>query len=204
MPPFFRPMKNIYKPSASLSFTITDMNNEDYIEKATLAGGCFWCMEPPFDALDSVTSTISGYAGGIEKDPSYEQVASGQTSHAEVIQISFDNRKLSYKQILDVYWRQIDPTTLNRQFADVGPHYRSAIFYHDEKQRQIAESSKQQLQNSAVFSTPIVTEIKPLTAFYPAEDYHQNYYQTSPSRYKFYRHHSGRDQFLEKVWSGGK
>ncbi len=188
------------KPSSSPSATITDMDNEDYIEQATLAGGCFWCMEPPFDALDGVISTISGYAGGAEKNPNYEQVASGQTSHAEAIQISYDKRKLSYKQILDVYWRQVDPTTLNRQFADIGPHYRSAIFCHDEQQRQLAEQSKQQLQDSGVFATAIVTEIKLLISFYPAEDYHQNYYQTNPSRYKFYRHHSGRDQFLEKIW----
>ena len=180
------------------------MNNTDHIEKATLAGGCFWCMQPPFDALDGVISTISGYAGGMEKYPSYEQVASGQTNHAEVIQVAFDNRELSYKDILEVYWQQIDPTSANRQFVDVGPHYRSAIFYHDEEQRQIAELSKQQLQDSGLFSKPIVTEIKPLTAFYLAEEYHQDYYQTNPSRYKFYRYTSGRDQFLERVWGEKK
>ena len=177
------------------------MSNADYIEKATLAGGCFWCMQPPFDALDGGISTISGYAGGVEKDPSYEQVASGQTGHAEVIQISYDRRKLSYKEILEVYWQQVDPTTANRQFVDVGPQYRSAIFYHNEEQRLIAEQSKQQLQDSGIFSKPIVTEIKAMTAFYPAEDYHQDYYQLNPIRYKFYRNNSGRDQFLEKVWS---
>jgi len=180
------------------------MSNQDHIEQATLAGGCFWCMEPPFNALDGTISTISGYAGGVEKNPNYEQVASGQTSHAEVIQISYDKRKLSYQQILETYWQQIDPTTLNRQFADIGPHYRSAIFYHDESQRQMAELSKQNLQNSAIFSTPIVTEIKPLIAFYPAEDYHQNYYRSNPERYKTYRYHSGRDQFLEQVWGKKK
>ena len=176
------------------------MSSETYIKKATLAGGCFWCMEPPFDALDGVISTISGYAGGSEKNPNYQQVASGQTGHAEVIQISYDSRKVSYKEILEVYWRQIDPTSANRQFVDVGPQYRSAIFYHDDEQRQIAEQSKQQLQDSGVFSESIVTEIKPMTDFYPAEDYHQDYYRHNPSRYKFYRYNSGRDQFLEKVW----
>jgi len=180
------------------------MSNEDYIETATLAGGCFWCMEPPFDALDGVISTISGYAGGLEENPKYEQVCSGQTGHAEVIQVSYDSRKLSFKEILKVYWQQIDPTSANRQFVDSGPQYRSAIFYHNDEQRQIAELSKQQLQDSGVFSKPIVTEILPMTAFYPAEDYHQNYYRTNPSRYKFYRYHSGRDQFLEKVWGEKK
>lgn len=176
------------------------MSSETYIKKATLAGGCFWCMQPPFDTLDGVMSTISGYAGGMEKDPSYEQVASGQTGHAEVIQITYDSRIVSYKEILEVYWQQIDPTSANRQFVDVGPQYRSAIFYHDDEQRQIAEQSKQQLQESGVFSKPIVTEIKEMTEFYPAEDYHQDYYQLNPQRYKFYRYNSGRDQFLENVW----
>jgi len=180
------------------------MSEQDNLEKATLAGGCFWCMEPPFDALDGVVSSISGYAGGDEKDPTYEQVCAGRTGHAEVIQVTFDRRKLSYKEILDVYWKQVDPTTANRQFVDVGRQYRTAIFYHDEEQRRIAEESKRELDASGVYAEPIVTEIKPLTAFYPAEDYHQNYYQHNPQRYQFYRLNSGRDQFLEKIWGKKK
>lgn len=176
------------------------MSDNQFLEKATLAGGCFWCMEPPFDALDGVVSTISGYAGGDETDATYEQVSSGNTGHAEVIQITFDRRKLSFKEILDVYWKQIDPTTLNRQFVDSGRQYRTAIFYHNDEQRIIAEQSKQALDASGIYSSPIVTEIAPLKAFYPAENYHQNYYQCNPVRYKLYRHHSGRDQYLEKIW----
>lgn len=176
------------------------MSDDKFLEKATLAGGCFWCMQPPFDALDGVVSTISGYAGGDEENPSYQQVSSGQTGHAEVIQVTYDNRKISFKEILDVYWRQVDPTTPDRQFVDAGSQYRTAIFYHDDQQRQIAEDSKLILDNSGVFSKPIVTEIKPLKAFYPAEEYHQDYYRENPLRYKLYRANSGRDHYLEKTW----
>ncbi len=177
------------------------MNDDKYLEKATLAGGCFWCMQPPFDALEGVVSTISGYAGGDEINPSYQQVSSGQTGHAEVIQVTYDNRIVSFKEILDVYWRQVDPTTPNRQFVDVGPQYRTGIFYHDDQQRQVAEDSKQALDDSGVFSKPIVTEIKPLKTFYPAEDYHQDYYRENPLRYGLYHANSGRDQFLQQTWA---
>lgn len=176
------------------------MSDEQYLEKATLAGGCFWCMQPPFDALDGVAATIAGYAGGDIDNPTYEQVSSGKTGHAEVIQVTYDKRKISYKEILDVFWKQIDPTTSNRQFVDEGSQYRTAIFYHNEEQRQIAEESKRELNSSGVFSSPIVTEIEPLKAFYPAEDYHQEYYRHNPTRYNFYHHNSGREQFLNKVW----
>jgi methionine-S-sulfoxide reductase len=176
------------------------MNETEHLEKATLAGGCFWCMEPPFDALEGVISTMPGYAGGHLENPTYEQVCSGETGHTEVIQITYDKRKLSFEEILDVFWKQIDPTALNRQFADAGSQYRTAIFYHDDEQRRIAEASKQTLEQSGRFDKPIVTEITPLKAFYPAEDYHQKFYQHNPQRYKFYRANSGRDQFLDKVW----
>ncbi len=180
------------------------MSDNEYLQKATLAGGCFWCMQPPFDALDGVLSTISGYAGGDEENPSYDQVCAGMTGHAEVIQIEFDSRKLSFKEILDVFWKQIDPTTANRQFVDAGSQYRTAIFYHDDAQRQIAEQSKQELEESGLYSAPIVTEIEALKTFYPAEDYHQDYYKHNTERYKLYRYHSGRDQYLEKTWGDKK
>lgn len=176
------------------------MDETDHLEKATLAGGCFWCMEPPFDALEGVVATVSGYAGGEVENPSYEAVCSGTTGHAEVIQVTFDNRKISFDEILEVFWRQIDPTAENRQFVDVGSQYRTAIFYHDDEQRRIAAASKQALEQSGRYDKPIVTQIEPLKAFYPAEDYHQKYYQHNPTRYKFYRANSGRDRFLETVW----
>jgi methionine-S-sulfoxide reductase len=176
------------------------MGDEQFLQKATLAGGCFWCMQPPFDALDGVIATVSGYAGGKEKNPTYQQVCAGDTGHAEVIQVTFDTRKVSYREILDVYWRQIDPTTTDRQFVDSGRQYRTAIFYHDDEQRRIAEASKKALEESGIFSAPIVTEIKPLEAFYPAEEYHQDYYRQNPLHYKLYRSNSGRDHFLQRTW----
>jgi peptide methionine sulfoxide reductase msrA/msrB len=216
-------MKSIYKPIvASLAFLISifatyhfmqqsmasDKNNGEVISAAkhnnlkiaTFAGGCFWCMEPPFDALDGVQNVVSGYTGGEKKNPSYREVSSGTTKHVEAVQVSYDADKISYRELLDVYWRQIDPTDAGGSFVDRGPQYRSAIFYHDEKQKMLALQSKDEQSNSGVFSKPIVTEILPATAFYPAEDYHQDYYQNNPIRYKFYRYHSGRDQYLEKTW----
>lgn len=180
------------------------MSEQQYLDKATLAGGCFWCMQPPFDALDGVVTCISGYAGGDEQDATYAQVSSGQTKHAEVIQVTYDRRKLSFMDILDVFWRQIDPTTANRQFVDAGPQYRTAIFYHNEEQRELGEQSKRELDNTGIYSSPIVTEVTALDKFYPAEDYHQDYYQHNPERYQLYHHHSGREQYLEKVWGKKK
>jgi len=170
------------------------------LKKATFAGGCFWCMEPPFDKLDGVISTTSGYTGGTEKDPTYKEVSAGATGHAEAVQVLYDPEKISYEELLDVFWRNINPTTPNRQFVDVGAQYRSAIFYHDEEQRRLAEASKEKLADSGRFDKPLVTEIVPITEFYPAEEYHQDYYQKNPLRYKFYRYGSGRDQYLEEVW----
>ncbi|NGP54396.1 peptide-methionine (S)-S-oxide reductase MsrA [Thioalkalivibrio sp. XN8] len=166
---------------------------------ATFAGGCFWCMEPPYDALEGVLSTTSGYAGGTEEDPSYEQVARGLTSHAEVVQVVYDPARVSYEELLRVYWRNIDPLAVDRQFCDAGRQYRSAIYYHDEAQRAAAERSLQEVQ--ARFDAPVATEIEPLAdSFYPAEAYHQDYYQKNPLRYRFYRFNCGRDQRLAELW----
>jgi peptide-methionine (S)-S-oxide reductase len=169
-------------------------------EKATFAGGCFWCMEPPFDKLEGVISTTSGYTGGQVKDPSYKQVSAGGTGHAEAVQIIYDPDRITYEELLEVFWRNIDPTTSDRQFCDKGDQYRSAIFYHNESQRRAAEQSKEKLKQSKPFDAPIVTEITAITQFYPAEDYHQDYYQKNPLRYKFYRYSCGRDQRLEELW----
>lgn len=169
-------------------------------EKITVAGGCFWCMEPPFEKLEGVSSVVSGYSGGEEVNPTYEQVAYGKTSHAEVVQITFNPEKISLEKILEVFWMSIDPTTLDRQFADKGAHYRTAIFYNSEQQRLAAEASKQKLAESGKFSKPIVTEITKFKTFYPAEEYHQDYYKKNPLRYKAYRVGSGRAAFLKKLW----
>jgi len=171
------------------------------LEKATFAGGCFWCMQPPFDKLKGVVSTIVGYTGGQKVNPTYEQVSAGATGHAESIEVTYDPARVSYAELLDVFWRNIDPTARDRQFVDVGNQYRAAVFYHNEEQRTLALASKEKLEKSGKFgSKAIVTEIVPAATFYPAEDYHQKYYQKSGVRYKFYRFNSGRDQFLKKIW----
>lgn len=169
--------------------------------KATFAGGCFWCMEHPFEAVEGVEEVMSGYSGGQEKDPTYEQVASGKTSHLEAVQVVYDPQKVSYRQLVDLYWRQVDPTDNGGQFVDRGDHYRSAIFYHDDQQRQIAEQSKRELDQSGRYKAPVVTAVTPFTSFYPAESYHQNFYCKSTGRYNSYRSNSGRDQFLSNIWS---
>ncbi len=169
-------------------------------EKATFAGGCFWCMEPPFDKLDGVISTTSGYSGGHQLNPTYEQVSAGATGHAESVQVVYDPKRISYEELLKVFWRNIDPTTRDAQFCDHGQQYRTAIFYHDDKQRELAERSKQALDKTKPFKEPIVTEITPASTFYPAEEYHQDFYRKNPVRYKFYRYHCGRDQRLEQLW----
>jgi peptide-methionine (S)-S-oxide reductase len=167
---------------------------------ATFAGGCFWCMEPPFDKLEGVIATTSGYMGGAERNPSYEQVSAGATGHAEVVQVSYDPRRVSYDKLLEVFWRNVDPTTPNRQFCDVGRQYRSAIFYRDEAQRRAAEASLAKVRETKRFAGPIVTEIVEAGEFWPAEDYHQDYYLRNPLRYKFYRTGCGRDARLEELW----
>lgn len=171
---------------------------------ATFAGGCFWCMEPPFDELDGVISTISGYSGGHTQDPNYQQISSGTTGHTEVVQITYDPDKISFRELLEVYWVNIDPTTPDRQFCDQGSQYRSALFYHDEEQKQLIEQSKQTLDKTKPFKQPIVTEIIPFERFYAAEDYHQDYYRKNPIRYKYYRYACGRDKRLQTLWGKTK
>ena len=178
----------------------TDALNTDTFETATFAGGCFWCMQTPFDGLEGVVSTTVGYTGGQKSNPSYEEVSAGGTGHAEAIQVTFDPARVSYDILLDAFWRQIDPTDVGGQFVDRGNQYRSAIFYHNEVQRQQALASKASLEVSGRFDKPLVTEIVPASTFYAAEDYHQRYYEKNPIRYKFYRYGSGRDRYLEKVW----
>jgi peptide-methionine (S)-S-oxide reductase len=167
---------------------------------ATFAGGCFWCMQPPFDAVAGVVSTTAGYTGGSTKNPSYEEVSSGSTGHAEAVEVRHDPAKVTYRQLLEIFWRNVDPTDAGGQFCDRGDQYRSAIFYHDEEQRRLAEQSKQELEQSQRLPGPIVTEIVAATQFYRAEDYHQSYYQKNPWRYRVYRLGCGRDRRLEEVW----
>ena len=167
---------------------------------ATFAGGCFWCMEPPFDELDGVLSTTSGYTGGHKDKPAYQEVSAGGTGHTEAVQIVYDRSKISYQELLSVFWKNIDPTTPNRQFCDSGSQYRSAIFYHDASQKHAAEASLEKLNISKPFEEDIATELVAASTFYPAEDYHQDYYQKNPVRYKFYRYRCGRDQRLDAIW----
>ena len=170
--------------------------------KAIFAGGCFWCMEKPFEQLDAVMSVTFGYLGGKTKNPTYENYGAG--GHIEAIEIVYNPTKVSYTKLLDVFWRQIDPTDDGGQFVDRGRAYTSGIFYLDEEQRQLAEKSKNELAARKVFAKPLITPILPAPAFYPAEDYHQDYYKKTPIRYRIYRGGSGRDQFLEKVWGKEK
>ncbi|RQW89047.1 MAG: peptide-methionine (S)-S-oxide reductase [Geobacter sp.] len=169
-------------------------------ESATFSGGCFWCMEPPFDKLAGVISTTSGYTGGKTRNPTYEEVSAGHTGHAEAVRIVYDPAKISYSRLLQVFWHNIDPTAPNRQFCDSGNQYRSAIFYHNEMQKKMALESKQALDRSKSFPGRIVTEITPASEFYPAEEYHQDYYRKNPLRYKYYRHSCGRDKRLKELW----
>ena len=167
---------------------------------ATFAGGCFWCMEPPYDKLPGVTATISGYTGGRKVNPTYEEVSSGATGHAEAVQVVYDPAKVSYEKLLEVYWVNVDPTVKDRQFCDSGAQYRTTIFYHDEAQRKAAEASRSALEKSKPFKEPIVTPIEMAGTFYPAEEYHQDYYKKNPVRYKFYRSGCGRDARLKQLW----
>lgn len=179
--------------------------------KATFAGGCFWCMESPFEKLDGVNSVVSGYAGGTKKNPSYKEVASGSTRHVEAVQIDYDPKVVSYRKLLEVFWQQIDPTDgkelePNRppgQFVDKGFQYTSAIFFHDDKEKELAEASRAKINNLKIFKNPVSTRIVKFTTFYPAEDYHQDYYKKNlitKTKYKYYRSRSGRDQFIDRFW----
>jgi peptide-methionine (S)-S-oxide reductase len=168
--------------------------------KATFAGGCFWCVEADFDKIDGVLSTTSGYTGGTLKHPSYEQVSSKLTGHAEAVEIVYDPRKVSYARLLEYFWRTIDPTVKDRQFCDVGSPYRTAIYVHDQAQLTAAQASKAALEKSKPFKEPIVTEIALAGPFYAAEDYHQDYYKKNPVRYKYYRTSCGREARLKQLW----
>ncbi|MFZ1127886.1 peptide-methionine (S)-S-oxide reductase MsrA [Methanoregula sp.] len=168
--------------------------------KATFAGGCFWCMQPPFQQVKGVVEVVAGYAGGTKENPSYEEVSSGITGHLESVQVTYDPEKVSYEKLLDVFWTQIDPTDPEGQFADKGSQYKTAIFYHDEEQKRIAEDSKKKLDGSGKFQKSVATEIRPFMNFYPAEEYHQNYARKKPREYQHYKTYSGREAFIGKVW----
>jgi peptide-methionine (S)-S-oxide reductase len=167
---------------------------------ATFAGGCFWCMEPPFDDLPGVISTTSGYTGGHSRSPTYEEVSAGHTGHTEAVEVVYDPARISYEQLLDVFWKNIDPITPNRQFCDVGSQYRSAIFYHGDEQKLLAEKSKRAIESSGRFDKPIVTEIHPAGPFYRAEEYHQDYYKKNPIRFNIYKLTCGRARRLQELW----
>lgn len=182
-----------------------DMNKNTNIkdkklEKAAFGGGCFWCMQYAFDKVKGVVSTTVGYTGGSKKNPAYEEVSSGKTGHAEAIEIVFDPLQITYSELLDIFWKNVDPTTPNRQFADKGTQYRTAIFYHNEEQKKLAIASKDKLTKSGKFNKPIVTEVVPASVFYKAEEYHQKYYEKNSLRYKAYHFGSGRDEYLKKTW----
>lgn len=184
--------------------TVLGREREAGHAKATFAGGCFWCMEGPFEQIDGVVSVTSGYTGGREVNPSYEAVSSGRTGHLEAVQVVYDPGRVSYEQLLEVFWRQIDPTDPDGQFADRGPQYRTAIFFHDAEQERLARQSVKTLDASGKFASPIVTMVRPAGMFYPAEGYHQNFYKTNPKRYKSYKNGSGRAGFIDRTWGANK
>ncbi|MFQ5528032.1 MAG: peptide-methionine (S)-S-oxide reductase MsrA [Thermoanaerobaculia bacterium] len=176
---------------------------ETGLAKATFAGGCFWCMEPPFDELEGVVSTTSGYTGGPERNPTYKDVSYGRTGHAEAVEILYDPERVSYEELLDVFWRNIDPLTENAQFCDKGSQYRTAIYYRGEDEGGLARESKRMIEESGILDGPIVTEIEPASEFWPAEEYHQDFYKKNPVHYKRYRYGCGRDRTLERIWGSG-
>ncbi|HMV43472.1 MAG TPA: peptide-methionine (S)-S-oxide reductase MsrA [Leptospiraceae bacterium] len=190
----------LYRIILSLFIICLPLTAQEKVEVAVFAGGCFWCMESPFEKINGVKEVISGYTGGKKENPTYEEVSSGLTGHLEAVQVYYDPKKISYIQLLEIFWRQIDPTDPDGQFVDRGKQYRTAIFYKTNEEKTQAERSKKNLDKSGKFSSPIVTEILPLIKFYPAEEYHQDFYKKNPVRYNYYRYGSGRDQFLEKIW----
>jgi peptide methionine sulfoxide reductase msrA/msrB len=177
-----------------------EIQRDNNLQTATFAGGCFWCVEADFEKIEGVKEVISGYTGGRTENPSYKEVSAGGTGHTEAVQVIYDPEEVSYKSLLDIFWRHVDPTDSGGQFVDRGSQYRTAIFFHDDEQRRLAEESKQALEGEKVFDKPIVTEILPVEKFFTAEEYHQDYYKKNKVRYKFYRWNSGRDQFLKQVW----
>ena len=187
-------------PSASLADPAPAIERSDGLAEAVFAGGCFWCMEKPFDKLDGVVETTSGYTGGKLKNPTYKQVSAGRTGHTEAVQIVYDPEKVSYEKLVSVFWHNVDPLDPKGQFCDKGSQYRSGIFYGNEAEKALAEASKAELEGMEKFKQGIATEITMASAFYPAEDYHQNYYETNAVRYNFYRKACGRDRRLEQLW----
>jgi len=183
-----------------LSFTDPGGSAATQPEVAVFAGGCFWCMEPPFDRLKGVLSTTSGYTDGHVENPTYKQVCSGTTGHTEAVRVTYDPDIITYEKLLDTFWRNIDPTDATGQFCDKGTQYRTAIFYRNDVQKQLAQQSKTTLEQSGRFNTPLATRLARASVFYPAEKYHQDYYLKNPSHYKTYRYHCGRDRRLEALW----
>lgn len=205
MSPLISPLRRIILTallalSPALALAQTPAAKPATSAKAIFAGGCFWCMEAPFDKLPGVTATTSGYIGGSVKNPTYEQVSTGRTGHTEAVQVEYDPSKVSYEKLLQVFWMNIDPTVRNAQFCDHGSQYRSGIFFLGDEQRKLAEASKTALLKSKPFKQDIVTEITKASEFYAAEDYHQDYYQKNPVRYKVYRNGCGRDARLKDLW----
>jgi peptide methionine sulfoxide reductase msrA/msrB len=198
-------MKRVFLFSVLLSLLLTGvaMSAEKY-DKATFAGGCFWCMEPPFEQLEGVVDVISGYTGGKTDNPTYEDISGGFTGHFEAVQVTFDKNVISYNTLLETFWRNIDPVDRGGQFADQGPQYRTAIFYHDKEQQTLAEHTKKNLGESGKFDSPIATQVLPAVKFYPAEDYHQDYYKKSPGHYNRYKVGSGRAAYINRTWGKEK
>lgn len=198
--------KFILLPFLTLAMLPTASYSSDNIDyaKATFAGGCFWCMEPPFEQLEGVSKVVSGYTGGHKENPTYEEVTTGKTGHYEAVQIVYNPVKISYEELLEVFWRNIDPADSTGQFVDKGSQYRTAIFYHNKEQKEAAVKSRKVLEESGKFSDPIVTEILPASKFYEAEEFHQDYFKKRAQNYKFYRAGSGRDEFLNRHWRGKK
>jgi peptide methionine sulfoxide reductase msrA/msrB len=185
------------------TFTATDVNGaEAKLETAIFAGGCFWCLESAFEHVGGVKTAVSGYTGGQKESPTYEEVCSGRTGHLEAVKVTYDPQKVSYAELLNVFWKNIDPTDSVGQFADRGSQYRTAIFYHDENQKRLAEESKEALQKSGLFKKPVATEIRKETRFYPAEEYHQDYYKKNAQHYQFYKNHSGREKYVSPCAAG--
>ncbi len=180
--------------------TASHADETEGLATATFAGGCFWCVEEAFEKLDGVVDVISGYTGGRVAEPSYQQVSAGSTGHTEAVEVSYDPATVSYEELLSVFWRNIDPTTPNRQFCDIGSQYRAGIFYHDDQQQRLAQASLREIETSKPFDAPIVTEITSASQFYAAEEYHQDYYKKNPVRYNFYKWSCGRAQRLEELW----
>lgn len=185
----------------SLALLTLTAHAEEQRAEAIFAGGCFWCMEPPYDKIDGVFSTTSGYIGGSRANPTYQEVSSGRTGHTEAVRIVYDPSKVNYQQLLDIFWVNIDPFAQNRQFCDRGSQYRSGIFYLNAEQEALARASKAAVE--ARFDEPVYTEVTEATTFYAAEDYHQDYYEKNPLRYKYYRYSCGRDQRLGEIWGDG-